>query len=115
LEDIKDFKHNIVFRNVSFSYDGTRNVLDCINLTFEKGKKYIIVGPNGSGKTTLLKMLMKRNESYTGNILIDNKNIKDITTASIYSIIALNSQNIFMFDDTIKNNIELYRSFNEEE
>ncbi|NMR96349.1 ABC transporter ATP-binding protein, partial [Vibrio parahaemolyticus] len=80
----------------------------------EKGKKYAIVGESGCGKSTLLKILMNQIDNYQGKIKIDDNDIKSFDPSSYYNKVTLIQQNVFMFKDTIKNNICLYNDFSEE-
>lgn len=107
----KTFENVINIRNLSFRYDEGENVLNEINISIEKGKKYAIVGGSGSGKSTLIKAISKEIENYSGDIFIDNINLKEITFEDLYSIIAIIHQNVFLFDTTIKENIVLYQKY----
>jgi ABC-type multidrug transport system fused ATPase/permease subunit len=108
------YKKSIDFRDVSFHY-GKKTVLNHLNLEFQKGGKYAIVGASGCGKTTVLKLLMRYLDDYTGEILIDGKDIHDYTLTSLYQQISYIDQEVYMFDDTILQNVTLGESFTEEE
>lgn len=112
---ISKFESNITFENVSFSYNNDITVLNDVSINFEKGKKYAIVGTSGSGKSTLVKLILKYYSSYAGNIKVDDNEISDISTDSFYNICQTIHQNIFLFNDSIKNNICLYGEFTENE
>lgn len=101
------FNESIKVENLSFSYD-EKEVLRNINLSFEKNKSYAIVGTSGSGKSTLLNLLCGRNNAYEGNVFYDNVELKDISLTSLYSILSYVEQNVFVFDDTIINNITMF-------
>ena len=88
-----------------FSYDKERNTLKNINVTFEPNKTTAIVGASGSGKSTLINLLMRFYDPDKGSIVIDDQNIKDVTLRSLRENIAFVSQDVVMFDDTVKNNI----------
>ena len=92
-----------------------RKALDNINITFDKNKKYAIVGESGSGKSTLIKLLMRYYNDYEGKISIDNLNIKNIYSSDLYKNISMIQQNIFMFDDSIKENIRLYSNHDDKD
>lgn len=111
---LDNFNSSIQCKNLCFSYNKTNHLLNNLNINFEKNKKYAIVGQSGSGKTTLVKLLLKYYDNYTGDICIDDKNIKEIDTKSLYDLISVIHQNIFIFDDTIKNNITLYKEVSDE-
>lgn len=89
----------------------TMYTLDNINFTFEKGKKYALVGKSGSGKSTLLKLISGYYDDYEGSLKFDYSEIYDIERNSLYSEISLIHQNTFLIDDTIKNNITLFEDY----
>lgn len=105
---LESFDESIKIKNLSFSYTKERKALENINLTLEKDKKYAIVGESGCGKSTLIKLLMRYYNDYDGEITIDNKDIKSIYSSNLYKNISMIQQNVFMFDDTIKENIRLF-------
>jgi ATP-binding cassette subfamily C protein len=104
----------IVLEHVSFSYDGNKVNLSDINLQFHKGKKYAIVGSSGSGKSTLLKLVMNYFDTYEGKILLGNQLLSEIDKNSYYQHFSTIHQNVFMFDDTILNNITLFQKYSDE-
>lgn len=112
--DIESFEDNIQFKDVAFSYDNN-HVFKNVNLTIKKGEKCLIVGPSGGGKSTLLKLLRKYFTPSSGEILIDRKNLKDIRKNSYFSNISNVEQQVFLFEDTLKNNITLYKNYTEKE
>lgn len=119
-EDIEEislpkFENSIEVKNLDFSYTNDRKALNNINLTFEKNKKYAIVGESGCGKSTLIKLLMRYYKDYNGDILIDNKDIHKIFSNDLYKNMSMIQQNVFMFDDSIKENIKLFANYNDEE
>lgn len=111
---VNSFKENINFEKVSFGYEKDRLAIRKIDFQIKAGEKYAFVGESGSGKSTILKLLLKNYENYTGSIKLDNTNIKAIGKDSIYNLISIIHQNVFMFDDTIKNNIILFNDYSEE-
>ncbi|WP_055666703.1 ABC transporter ATP-binding protein [Desnuesiella massiliensis] len=108
------FNQSIEFNNVSFSYD-ENEVLRDVNFSIEKGGKYLVIGPSGGGKSTLLKLLRKYFLPKEGEILIDNQSLKDIKKASYFNNISNVEQQVFLFEDTLRNNITLYKDYSEEE
>lgn len=119
-EDIEEvslpkFENSIEVKNLDFSYTNDRKALNNINLTFEKNKKYAIVGESGCGKSTLIKLLMRYYKDYNGDILIDNKDIHKIFSNDLYKNMSMIQQNVFMFDDSIKENIKLFANYSDEE
>ncbi len=104
-------KDSITFRDVSFGYEAGKPVLYDIDLTLEAGKRYAIVGASGSGKSTLLNLLMGGYGDYSGSITIDGKEINTVSPDSLYDLISLIGQNVFLFDNTIRENITMFRDF----
>ncbi|PNQ73406.1 antibiotic ABC transporter ATP-binding protein [Hanstruepera neustonica] len=101
------FKGHIAFQDVHFSYVPDEEVLKGINLEIEPGKTIAIVGATGAGKSTIINLLNRFYDIQSGSILIDNTNIKDMTLKSLRSQIAVVLQDVFLFADTILNNITL--------
>ena len=98
----------IKFDELSFYYSESKPVFDKLNLSINSGEKVAIVGSTGSGKTTLINLILRFYESNSGNIFIDNKNIKEIDLKNLRSQISLVTQDIFLFADSIFNNITLF-------
>ena len=113
-ETVGTIGEGIHFRNVSFSYDGEKEVLHNIDCDFKPGKSYAIVGGSGSGKSTLLNLLLSGNNSYQGNISIDGKELKTISTDSLYDLMTVIQQNVFIFNSTIRDNVTMFRDFSSE-
>lgn len=112
--EINILKSAIEIQNLSFSYEDNIKALRNVSLTFHAGKKYAIVGASGSGKSTLFKLLTKYSNEYDGNILFDGIDLRNITYSSLSQIISVVQQNVFVFHDSIYNNICLYKSIPEE-
>ena len=104
----KSFKGLIEFNNVNFSYLVNQQVLNNISFKINPGESFAIVGPTGSGKTTITNLITKFYEVDTGNILIDGKDINHYTLETVRSKIGVILQDVFLFADTIFNNITLY-------
>lgn len=102
--NVENFTNRIEFRDVNFSY-GTEQVLKNINLYFEKGKTYALVGPSGSGKSTLAELLLRFYDVTEGSISLDGKDIKNIKTESLRRLMAVVTQDPILFNDTISSNI----------
>lgn len=100
--------------NLNFGYDDKNLVLKNINFTFEKGKKYALVGNSGSGKSTLAKLLMKYYDNYDGEIFIDSQNIKSIDKESLNNNFSMIHQRVILFDDSLKNNITMFKSYSDD-
>lgn len=105
---VDNFNEMISLRNVNFSYDGEKKVLKDINLDFEKNKSYVLVGESGSGKSTILKLLLRAYLNYEGSIYFDEKELKNIESDSLYKIISIIQQDVFIFNGSIRDNISLY-------
>ncbi|MEO6850232.1 MAG: ABC transporter ATP-binding protein [Mucilaginibacter sp.] len=98
------FTEGIHFNNVSFAYQD-KSVLTEINLTVPKGKTVALVGPSGGGKSTLMDLIPRFMEVKSGEILIDNHNIKSVTADSLRSLMGIVNQESILFNDSIFNNI----------
>ena len=98
----------IKFDELSFYYSESKPVFDKLNLSINSGEKVAIVGSTGSGKTTLINLILRFYESNSGDIFIDNRNIKEIDLKNLRSQISLVTQDIFLFADSIFNNITLF-------
>lgn len=108
---------DVVFTDVSFSYNenGDTPALKNINYTFQKGKKYAIVGHSGSGKSTLTKLMMGYYDNYTGNAIMNGANVRDICRESLCNVVSVLPQSVFLLDDTLKNNVTLYNNYTDSE
>lgn len=102
---LRSFEKSISFRNVSFSYDGGRQILRDINLDIEKGKTVAIVGASGAGKSTLVDLIPRFYDVTQGQILIDGTDIKDISLSDLRSLMGNVNQDPILFNDTIFGNI----------
>lgn len=116
-EELTDFNDKIEFRDVEFYYeDGDHKpILQDVNFTIHKNGKYLIVGPSGGGKSTLLKLLRKYYTAKKGEVFIDGIPLRDVKKEDYFSMIANVEQQVFIFEDTLRNNITLYKSYTEEE
>ena len=103
--DIQRLDGEIAFENVSFSYSPDRSALTDISLNVPAGKKVALVGPSGAGKSTILNLIPRFYDVDTGAIRIDGQDVRDLTTTSLFQNIALVSQEITLFDDTVAANI----------
>lgn len=103
--------HGISIRDLSFGYEEEKEILHHIHLGFEPGKKYAIVGGSGSGKTTLLNLIMQTYDNYEGSIMFDETELRHICPDSLFQMISLVQQSVFVFNDTVYNNVTLYKDF----
>ena len=109
-QELKNVKGNINISNVTFSYGSGSPVLSNINLKVPAGKRIALVGPSGAGKSTILNLIPRFYDTKAGQIEIDGFDVRDVTMASLHQNIALVSQEITLFDDTIRANIAYGRS-----
>lgn len=112
--DLKSFDNSIELKNIRFGYEDNI-VLEDISMKINKSEKCLIVGPSGGGKSTVLKLLRKYFQPIEGEILIDNHNLKDITRKSYFDKISNVEQQVFLFEDTLRNNLTLYKDYDDEE
>ena len=102
---MEELKENITFENLNFEYVPNFPVLKDVNVEIIKGKTTAIVGSTGSGKSTLIKLILRFYEKKSGNILFDNVEIESLTIDSLRSKIGLVSQDVFLFEGTVFENI----------
>ena len=103
--ELQNVKGDIRVENVSFAYDGDLAVLHDVNLQVEAGETIAIVGPSGGGKTTLCQLIPRFYEVSSGAIKIDGQDVRDVTQRSIHENIGIVQQDVFLFADTILENI----------
>jgi len=99
---------NVEIKNLSFAYSDGRQILYDINFRIEKGKKYALVGNSGSGKSTLFQLLQGFYNDYSGSILINGEELKNIDNSFLNEKIAIMQQNVFIFNATVQENISLF-------
>ena len=110
------FDDVISFSNIDFSYPNTEEkIFNHLSLKIQKGEKIAIVGMSGSGKSTLLNLLLRFYDVTSGHILIDNQDIQAISAESLYNLMTIVQQNVYIFDDTLRANITLNQFFTDEE
>ena len=112
---LNSFEEKIEVKDITFSYNENDIILDAVSVSFDKGKKYAIVGKSGSGKSTLLRLMMGYYSNYTGDISIDDKNYADLNKSSIFNNIAIIHQDVYMFSKTLEENIKLGKDFTDKE
>mgnify|MGYP004506427879 FL=1 len=105
--DLKNINGIIEFKNITFSYDNKRKVLDNISFKIDKCEDVAIVGKSGSGKSTIFNLLTKCYDNYQGTIFIDGVDIRDLSYSSITNNISIINQNPYLFNLTIKENLKL--------
>ncbi|MEZ5393022.1 MAG: ATP-binding cassette domain-containing protein [Bryobacterales bacterium] len=106
-QPLAPFAHSVVFENVGFAYPEHEHepTLEGVNLTVNAGEVVAIVGPSGAGKSTLLNLLPRFFDATSGRILIDGRDVREASLKSLRDQIAIVTQETFLFDDTVRNNI----------
>lgn len=102
---LNNFEKELEFKDISFSYIEGRDVLKHINLKVQKGKTVALVGQSGSGKSTMVDLVPRYHDVREGALLIDGKNVKDVSISSLRSLIGNVNQEAILFNDTFYNNI----------
>lgn len=110
-EMIPSFQSNLSVKDLSFCYVPDTTILERVSLDIQAGGKYAIVGESGSGKTTLIRLLLGYFEDYCGSICYDGKELRTLNHIVLNQIVSVIHQNVFIFDDTVYNNICLYEEF----
>ena len=103
--------NGISIHHLNFGYEPGSEILHDIDIDFEAGKSYAIVGNSGSGKSTLLNLLMASRHDYEGTICFDNSELREISSKSLYELVSMIEQNVFVFDASIRDNITMFRDF----
>lgn len=109
------FSEKIEVKDLTYGYEPESPVLKDLDVQFDAGKSYAIVGGSGSGKSTLLNLLMGSSSNYQGEICIDSVSIKNIESESLYQLMTSVQQNVFVFNDTIRNNVTMFHEFSDKE
>ena len=110
------FDDVISFSNIDFSYPNTEEkIFNHLSLKIQKGEKIAIVGMSGSGKSTLFNLLLRFYDVTSGHISIDNIDLQAISAESLYNLMTIVQQDVYIFDDTLRANITLNQSFTDEE
>ena len=104
-KNIDVFSKDIVYKNVSFEYEQNKSILKNINIDIKKGQTVAFVGSSGSGKSTIANLLLRFYDVNSGEILVDETDIKNLTLESLRDKIGVVSQDVFLFNDTVKYNI----------
>ena len=109
------FASDIRFEGVGFGYAEEQQVLDGLDLRLEKGKKYVLAGESGCGKSTIMRLLCAEYSGYTGAVRMDGKELHDLDIDKLLTHISIIHQGVYMFDETIKDNIDLHRDYSADE
>ena len=105
----------IAIRGLHFSYEQEKAVLRGVDMDLRAGGCYALVGGSGSGKSTILNLLMAASRDYQGQILYDGKELKSVSPGSLYDLVSIIQQNVFVFNSTIRDNITMFSDFPPEE
>ena len=108
--EFEGLKDKVEFRNVHFSYDGSREVIGGISFEIRKGETVALVGPSGGGKSTLSELVPRFYDTSSGDILIDGRSIRDYKQESLRGAMSVVAQETILFNDTIESNIALGRA-----
>ncbi|MGQ7319621.1 ABC transporter ATP-binding protein [Streptococcus suis] len=113
--DVRIIKGDIVFEDVSFSYDGKRKILDHVSFEVKKGQTIAFVGATGSGKSSIINVFMRFYEFQSGRILIDGQDIRQFAPHELRSNIGLVLQEPFLYHGTITSNIQMYQDISQDD
>ena len=114
-EKLNGFSEKIEVKDLTYGYEPESHVLKDLDVQFDAGKSYAIVGGSGSGKSTLLNLLMGSSSNYQGEICIDGVSIKNIESEALSQLMTSVQQNVFVFNDTIRNNVTMFHEFPDKE
>lgn len=114
-EKLSPLHKGISLDNVSFGYEAENDILKGVSANFEAGHSYAIVGASGSGKSTLLNLLMAGSPDYRGDIRFDDTELRAADTDSLYELLSVIQQNVFVFDASIRDNVTMFKDFPKEE
>lgn len=115
VQNIQMTDGNIEFKNVSFSYDGKRQILNDISFKVNKGETIAFVGPTGSGKSSIINVFMRFYEFQSGQVLVDGIDIRNYPTHELRDNVGLVLQDPFLYHGDIKSNIAMYKELTDEE
>ncbi|OZV23966.1 ABC transporter ATP-binding protein [Streptococcus sobrinus] len=115
IQDLQVTQGNIEFKNVSFSYDGKRQILDNISFSVKKGQTIAFVGPTGSGKSSIINVFMRFYEFGSGQVFLDGHDIRDYSQAELRRSVGLVLQDPFLYHGTISSNIRMYQDISDQE
>ena len=105
----------ISIRDLRYAYEEEKTVLHGVDMELRAGGCYALVGGSGSGKSTILNLLMASSRDYQGEILYDGKELKTVSPGSLYDLVSIIQQNVFVFNSTIRDNITMFSDFPKED
>ncbi|MBU3103425.1 ABC transporter ATP-binding protein [Clostridium gasigenes] len=109
------FEDKLTISNLEFSYDVENPIIQDININIFKNKKYAVIGKSGCGKSTLIKLLLGYYSDFAGEIKYDNESLRNIDITALNEMTSIIHQNVYMFDETIRDNICLYKDYSNED
>lgn len=115
ISSLDTLSRGITVKDLSFGYEPGKEVLHGLSCTFDAGRSYAIVGASGSGKSTLLNLLIASHSEHTGSICYDDTQVQDIRSESLYELVSVVQQNVFIFNASIRDNITMFSDFPAEE
>ena len=110
-----ELTEGITIRDLGFAYEEGKPVLKDVDMDFRAGGCYALVGGSGSGKSTILNLLMDSSDGYSGEILYDGRELRSVSPSSLYDLVSIIQQNVFVFNSTILDNITMFSEFPAEE
>ena len=105
----------ITLQDLSYAYEPEKPILQNVNMTFQAGKSYALVGASGSGKSTMLNLLMASDPRYSGSIRFDEAELRTLSSTSLYEMVSVIQQNVFVFNASIRDNITMFSDFPRED
>lgn len=109
------FKNSVTIKELSFGYNAESSVLSNLSMTLQRGGKYALTGESGSGKSTLIHLLIGDYLNYDGGIYYDGTELRELNRDKLNQVASCIHQDVFLFDDTIRNNICLFDDFSDEQ
>ena len=108
---VPELRHAITLHDVSYGYRADREILHRLSVSFAAGKAYAIVGASGSGKSTLLRLPMASGGTYGGRLTYDGTELSEIAPESLFGMVSVIEQNVFVFNASIRDNVTMFRDF----
>ena len=113
-QPLVSFEKALKVSDLCYAYEEGKTILTNFSYEFEKGKKYAIVGRSGGGKSTLLQLIMGYDDAYEGQILIDDQELKEVSSESKYTALTIMHQHVYMFNNSLMDNITFGRNYDKD-